>query len=245
MIYQLCLYIVFGVLPSLVWLWYYLAKDKHPEPKKTLLKVFLWGALATIPALFYEFGLQNLATTYSPGYLTTFWGTLFQWFIVIAVIEEFMKYLVVKANIVTSGDMDEPLDLMLYMVVSALGFAALENIMYLFRPDSAFISLQALVQATLLYSFIRFIGATFLHTLSSAVLGYFMALEASAPRRKFWYTEIGFLIAVLLHGGYDLVIMKVADYTGLITLSIILLTVAVFVAVEFKKLSGMKSVSEV
>ena len=39
------IYVILGLLPSLTWLSYYLTKDLHPEPKKMILKIFLWGAL--------------------------------------------------------------------------------------------------------------------------------------------------------------------------------------------------------
>ena len=60
--YYIIIYIIFGVLPSLTWLSYYLRKDVHPEPKKMVLKIFLWGALITIPVFFVQIGLAKLLT---------------------------------------------------------------------------------------------------------------------------------------------------------------------------------------
>ena len=50
-------YIILGILPSLIWLAFYLKKDVHPEPKSEVLKIFFYGALVTIPAFFLEKGL--------------------------------------------------------------------------------------------------------------------------------------------------------------------------------------------
>ena len=58
--YSIILYVIFGILPSLVWLLYYLAKDMHPEPKKAILRVFLWGMVMTVPVLFVQLGLRSL-----------------------------------------------------------------------------------------------------------------------------------------------------------------------------------------
>ena len=61
------LYLFFGVLPSLVWLNFYLRRDVKPEPKLMMVKIFFYGFLATLPAFFLEtaimreFGKLNLS----------------------------------------------------------------------------------------------------------------------------------------------------------------------------------------
>ena len=167
--YTIIIYIIFGILPSLVWLFYYLRKDLHPEPKKKILQIFFWGVVATVPVFFVQMGLQYLLQQFN---LTSLAYNLIYWFLIIALSEEFFIYLVIKFKVINSPDLDEPLDLMLYMVVAALGFAALENMLYLFSP-LGHMTFTQVIDRTLVISFIRFIGATFLHTLSSAVIGYF------------------------------------------------------------------------
>ncbi len=55
MIYPL--YIFLGILPSIIWLLYYLKKDTHPEPRLMILKIFFWGMLSALPAIFIEKGI--------------------------------------------------------------------------------------------------------------------------------------------------------------------------------------------
>src|SRR3989344_4407839 len=130
-IYRLFLNILGGILPALAWLFHYLKKDAHPEPKRMILKVFLWGALITLPVFFVQLGLSTLlAGLKLPALIIS----ILYWFLAIAFTEEFFKYLVVKKVVFNSKHLDEPLDIMLYMIVAALGFAALENILYLFSP---------------------------------------------------------------------------------------------------------------
>src|SRR3989344_3790840 len=132
--FRILLYITFGILPSLIWLFYYLRKDLHPEPKKMILTIFLLGCLITIPAFFIQIGLTQLLKQLeiypifasNPAAIS-----ILKWFFVIAFVEEFLKYLVVKMNVLGSYVVDEPLDIMLYMVVAALGFTAVENLLYL------------------------------------------------------------------------------------------------------------------
>src|SRR3989344_1913432 len=207
--YRILLYILFGILPSLIWLFYYLKKDLHPEPKKMILKVFLMGALITVPVFFIQIGLSELLNQTRTLPLVASEPIIIEiikWFFVIAFTEELFKYLVVKMHIMKSWALDEPLDIMLYMVVVALGFAAVENILYLFSPIPT-ISFKAVLQTTALISFIRFIGATFLHTLCSALVGYFLALASLKNKKRLSLTMTGLLSATALHGLYDFSIM--------------------------------------
>jgi RsiW-degrading membrane proteinase PrsW (M82 family) len=216
-----------------------MSKDMHPEPKKTILRIFLWGALSTIPVFFVQIGLMVLLAKADLDPLTT---SIIYWFLVISLTEEFFKYLIVRLKVQNSKDMDEPLDIMLYMVVSALGFAALENILYLFTPASG-LSLNQLLQQTVIVSFIRFVGATFLHTLCSAVIGYFMALSFFHPKRSMLYMPLGFFIAVLLHGLFDFSIIKIEGYEVLVIPGLLLLIVGFLTFLGFERLKKIKSVS--
>lgn len=270
--FKIILYIIFGILPSLVWLAYYLGKDLHPEPKKTILKIFLWGAFITIPVFFVQSGLAKILDTIlfkldfprlacsiydsclSPyldyllgtplSYLNTFQFsmTLTYWFLVISLTEEFFKFLIVRLKIFSSPDLDEPLDIMLYMVVAALGFAALENILYLFNPATG-LSLNELIQKTLLLSFVRFVGATFLHTLCSAVIGYSMAISICDKKNRILEATMGIIVAVLLHGLYDFSIMKLDGYLSMAIPAAILLVLALLTFLGFEKLKKIKSVT--
>ena len=252
--HQLVLYIFFGVLPSLIWLFYYLQKDLHPEPKKMILKVFLWGAIATVPTLFFQIffsealnQFQYLSVFYSPGisaYLPTI-NNFVRWFLVIALTEEVFKYLAVRLTVFKSKELDEPLDVMLYMVVAALGFAALENIFYLFSPINNAVSLEVILKTTLTISFIRFIGATFLHTLCSALLGYFMALSTLRLRKRFRMTILGVFLATLLHGWYDFSIMNFDGILSVMMPILVIIGLAIFMVYDFDEIKKVKSICKI
>jgi RsiW-degrading membrane proteinase PrsW (M82 family) len=237
--YKIILNVIFGVLPSLIWLSYYLRKDAHPEPKKTILKIFLWGALITLPVFFVQIGLATLLSKINISPLAT---SLIYWFLIIAFTEELFKYFVIKMKALNSPDMDEPLDIMLYMVVAALGFAALENILYLSAPIDQ-LSHNDLVNRTLIVSFIRFIGATFLHTLCSALVGYFVAISCHDQKNRLFEVSFGIFAATLLHGIYDFSIMTLDGYMKVIIPAATLLTLALLVFSGFEKLKKLKSVT--
>jgi len=223
----------------------------HPEPKKTILKVFLLGALATIPTLFIQIWLsesliqgQYLASLYLPeiaGYLP-FLFKLLKWFIVIALTEEIFKYLVVRLTVYQDGVLDEPLDVMLYMVVAALGFAALENILYLFAPISGVASFDQIIKTTLTISFIRFVGATFLHTLCSALVGYFLVKSLFDSKKHLRFAAMGILLATLLHGLYNFSIMTLKEPFNFILAGVIIAVLAIFVIYDFDEVKKLKGI---
>ncbi|MGA2418183.1 MAG: PrsW family glutamic-type intramembrane protease [Candidatus Staskawiczbacteria bacterium] len=239
--YTIIVYIIFGILPSLTWLSYYLRKDAHPEPKKMILKIFLWGALITLPVFFIQIGFTYLLGKVN---INPFTKELIYWFLIIAISEEFFKYLVIRTKVVNSPNLDEPLDIMLYMVIAALGFAALENILYLFAPIGQ-MSFSQLIGRTLLVTFVRFIGATFLHTLCSAVVGYSLAISFCEVKRKYETLALGIITAVLLHGLYDFSIMELNGYAKIAIPVVVILTLAFLVFAGFEKLKKMKSICKI
>src|SRR3989344_4412856 len=111
--YKLIIYILFGILPSLLWLFYYLRKDLHPEPKRTILKIFILGALATVPVFCIQLGLSFLLGNLQNSFYYPSIFNIIKWFLVIAFTEELMKYLIVRIFVFNDGVMDEPLDIML------------------------------------------------------------------------------------------------------------------------------------
>jgi len=90
---KLFLCISLALLPSIIWLAFYLRKDKHPEPNRMIIKIFLFGVLAVPMAALLEQGffsvLEKLNLVQKIGFLV----------IGFALIEEILKYLVVKFGI--------------------------------------------------------------------------------------------------------------------------------------------------
>jgi RsiW-degrading membrane proteinase PrsW (M82 family) len=239
--YRIILYIIFGVLPSLVWLIYYLKKDKNPERFSMILKIFLWGIVVALPVFLVQIGMKEILEKFTTA--NTLIYNLIYWFLIISFSEEFFKYLVVRTKIKNSPEMDEPVDMMIYMVVAALGLAALENVLYLFMPSGK-MAFNDLVNRTMLVSFVRFVGATFLHTLCSAVVGYFLAISFCDQKKEFLEVGFGIFIAVLLHGLYDFSIMTLEGPAKVIVPVVILISLAIFVFAGFDKLKKLKSVTK-
>ena len=133
---------------------------------------------------------------------------------------------------------------MLYMVVAALGFSAVENILYLFAPAGQ-MSFNSLVDRTVVISIIRFVGATFLHTLCSATIGYSLAISFYETKKRDIILILGILMAALLHGLYDFSIMILSGYLKLLGPAIIIIVLAFLVFSGFEKLKKMKSICKI
>ena len=221
------LYVFWGTLPSLIWLNFYLRKDSHPEPKPMVLKIFFFGMLITVPAIFLEtvifrrFGKLNFSS-FTISILNIFLG--------VALVEEFLKFLVVKWRVFDNPELNEPVDTMLYMIISALGFAAGENLLIFFPLKSIFLSQIVGV------SLIRFLGATFLHALSSAIVGFFIGLSFFRKKERIKLISFGLFLAILLHGLYNFSIMEIEGNLRILISFFLLLSSAIFVSFGFKKL---------
>jgi RsiW-degrading membrane proteinase PrsW (M82 family) len=206
------LYAIFGLLPSVIWLLFYLRKDHHPEPNRMVIKIFLWGMMMGPLAILLELSVKWLL---NPADLTSFIDILkqnsrdiylFVGIVVVApIIEEIVKYAVVRFAVLKNPEFDEPLDIMLYMIISALGFAAIENLLLVFQnpliPFGQVVSLAAL----------RFVSATFLHALSSGLLGYWLARSLAEPAKKFQFLARGFGLAIFFHASYNYLTWVISD----------------------------------
>ena len=234
-------YILFGILPSIIWLLFYLRKDVHPEPKSEVIKIFFWGMLIAIPAVFLEMGIfQAFGKLGEFFHWSHFLIAIFNIFIGVALIEEVLKYLVVREGILKNPEFDEPIDLVLYMIIAALGFAALENILILFRLGPAFLFSQALEISAL-----RFLGATFLHALCSGTLGFFLAISFFETSKRRQFFSLGLGISIVLHGFYNFSILKIEGPFQFLIPIMILVGLAAFLSFGFKKLKKLKSVCKI
>ena len=230
-------YIVLTFLPPLLWLLFYLREDRHPEPKRLLLLVFLGGMLGTVPAIFAECGLISFLgqscrdTTFPSNPLLLLFG--------ISIIEEYTKYFVVKLLIMRKPDFDEPVDAMIYLITAALGFATLENVLFLFP-----IYFHAGMLAGLQLALNRFLGANLLHALSSGIVGYFLARAFFLPKRHH-FILLGLIIATLFHTIFNyLILIQNSLDEGIFYIILLLTTMAVMVLMDFERLKKNRLLSQ-
>jgi RsiW-degrading membrane proteinase PrsW (M82 family) len=236
---RILVYIFFGVAAATIWLTEFLRLDKLPEPVKMILKIFFFGVLVTVPVFLFEYGLAYLISSASASIPLNIAKILY-WFLAISLVEEYFKYFVVSRVVLKSSEFDEPVDCMIYMITSAMGFAALENILYLLPPAGKMFSLDQTIINSASIGFFRFIGATFLHALCSALIGYFLALSIYENRRSL--AALGIFFAACLHGLYNFSIMELSSDLKIAIPTVILLGLAVLIIFAFKRIKKLKSV---
>lgn len=182
-----------GVLPALLWLWFWLREDNlHPEPRILLFISFVAGMIVVILAVFMEKYAADVITDETNKY------------IVWAAIEEVCKFLAMILVTVNSRYMDEPIDAMIYCITVALGFAALENTLFVLTPFHSGDIIKGIVTGDM-----RFIGASLVHTVSSAIIGFMIGISYYKNIFiKILSVIIGVILAVALHAGFNLSIIN-------------------------------------
>ncbi len=150
-----------------------------------------------------------------------------------ALVEECVKYYAVRTIVLRNPAFDEPVDAMIYMMTAGLGFAAIENILVMFRtiPHGA--------QAAFAVWSLRAVGATLLHALSSSLIGYFLALSWFFRDHHRKLLVLGILLATLFHFVFNLFLASADNQThGLIYATTLLLIMGFLVSVLFVKIKA-------
>lgn len=183
--------LILGFAPALFWLWYFYVKDRYsPEPRAWILRIFVLGMLSTIPIAIVE------------ALFGSFFGSEFVTAVIVApIIEECGKFLVVYWFVFRRSVFDEPIDGIVYAVTAALGFAALENLVYLFAAYSETLALP--LELSVLRAVLSVPG----HALMSSMWGYSLGQSLVTPhplsRRLIWH---GLALAIFLHGAFNLLV---------------------------------------
>lgn len=191
-----------ALLPTIVLMWYVYKKDKiEKEPAGLIFKVFIFGALSVFPAMIMEeiaeFGMILVFMEGSLLYI------LVENFFGVALIEEYVKRFAVRKGVWMSAEFDYVFDGIVYSVASALGFATLENLLYV-------------MDGGLGTAVMRAITAVPVHAAAGAIMGVYLGRERKAAfcgdlqyekhcrRMSLWYPT-------MIHGIYDAALSLESD----------------------------------
>lgn len=215
-----------GIIPSLLWLWFWLKEDEeHPEPKGLIAVVFVMGMIAVIFVLPIQKFIQNSVSSYE--------GELILW----ASAEEILKYLAVLIILHKTNNANEPIDWPIYLITAALGFAALENMLFLFKifPSSIGTTLS------LSTGNLRFLGANLLHAISSGIVGISIGISFYMQKwEKNSFLFIGFLAAIALHSAFNFFIIR-NDGNDFLKVLAFLWVVTIIIMLLFEKVRRMSN----
>jgi protease PrsW len=190
----IALAIILGMAPAILWLFFWLREDKdgNHEPVGLILFTFIAGMLSVVCVLPVERILS--AFTSNNNQLIVLWS----------IAEELFKYGAFALIMSSNSNLDEPVDYPIYMMTAALGFAALENVMYLIKPLSV-----SSGTVSFLTGHLRFLGSTLLHSVASGIIGISIGLAYfKSTGTRTLYTFIGIIGAVTLHSLFNFFIIQ-------------------------------------
>jgi len=180
-----------ALAPVIVIVVYIYYRDKYEkEPKKLLFKAFFFGMIITIPLIFLEQFLTN--TFNSASKITT---VFYNAFFVAALMEEVFKYFVFYILIWKNKNFNEFFDGIIYAVYISLGFATVENIMYVYSYGGG---------TGVLRAFTAVPG----HAIFGILMGYYFGLAKFSTTATKKFLIIAIVIPVIIHGIYDFLLMS-------------------------------------
>ena len=166
---------------------YIYLKDKHErEPLTLLLLSFFYGALSTIITLAISFPLEILVILRKGDVVHEFFDAMFK----VALVEEFSKFIFVRFVLYNNKNFNEPFDGIVYSVMVGMGFATLENILYVNNGG-------------LTTAILRMFTAVPAHATFAVLMGYFLGRAKFSHRNEFLLSILALASATLFHGLYD------------------------------------------
>jgi RsiW-degrading membrane proteinase PrsW (M82 family) len=183
--------ILLAAAPVVIILSYVYIRDKYEkEPIGLLLKTLLAGALTTIPIMLVGSWLAKFSVYFSGLQLAAYDA-----FLVAAFNEEFFKFAALVYLIWRHKEFNEKFDGIVYAVFVSLGFALVENIMYVFQYGQE-------------VAYTRAITAVPVHAILGVTMGYYFSLAKFFEKRKSINLITALLMPILLHGIYDFILMS-------------------------------------
>jgi RsiW-degrading membrane proteinase PrsW (M82 family) len=179
-----------SLAPVFIILFYIYFRDKYEkEPLRMLAKALLAGVLIILPVIFVERWLSS-ASPFSGKVGAAAWHA----FVVAGSTEEVFKYLALYLLIWKSPSFNEKFDGIVYAVFVSLGFAAVENVMYV-------------MDGGLQTAAIRALTAVPAHAIFGVSMGYYLGIAHMYKELRKQYLLRAIAIPVLLHGIYDFILM--------------------------------------
>lgn len=187
--------ILIALAPVFIIALYIWFRDKYErEPIGQLLLALLAGTLITIPVVFVE-GWLGIPLQYLYGYANAGWNA----FVVAAFTEELFKFMALMILFWNNRNFNEKFDGIVYASFISLGFAGVENILYVMDGGAG-------------VGLLRAFTAVPAHALFGVMMGYQVGLARFYPSEKYLRLFYALALPILLHGIYDFILMSEHPY---------------------------------
>jgi len=184
-----------SLAPVFIILFYIYFRDKYErEPLGLLVKAVVLGMLVVLPIIFAERLLMSIMPP-----LGKIGSAAYHAFVVAGTTEEVFKFLVLYLLVWRSPSFNEQFDGIVYAVFVSLGFAAVENVLYVMDGG---------IQTAML----RALTAVPAHALFGITMGYYLGIAHMYEELRKAYLWRAVLFPILLHGIYDFILMVEIDW---------------------------------
>ncbi len=181
--------IALAIAPGLAICIFIFTRDVYNrEPALNLVMSFIYGVLCIIPAFFIETYLDKQVAESATGIAV-------KSFFIIALAEEACKFIALRYYAYRQKSFDEPFDGIVYSVMVSMGFATLENILYVYGSAQSGHGLQV--------AFLRMFLSVPAHATFGVLMGYHVGRAKFEPLREKRLLLLGLFWAVLFHGIFD------------------------------------------
>ncbi len=218
--------IFFAIVPSVILCYVVYKMDViEKEPMSMLLRLFFLGVLITVPAAFVETTIIS-ATNYQ---VTDYFSAFVMSFFVIALVEEAYKFLILYLGTWKNRNFNHIYDAIVYAAFVSLGFATLENILYVYQNGAATALLRAFVSVPA-------------HAFYAVASGYYLGLaklnqSIGAHGKSVYLRILSFVVPVILHGIFDFLLF----INNNIVMGIFFLFVGLLYVVSFFKIKKISA----
>lgn len=182
------LLLALSIAPGIAISLYIFLKDRfNREPHLNLLICFLLGCLSVLPAILIQLlTVKPVERLMGGGILYT---AVFA-YVIVGLSEEWSKYIMLRSYAFPKKSFDEPFDGIVYSVMIGMGFATVENILYV-------------QQHGLGTAIVRMFLSVPAHATFAVLMGYFAGKAKFKPERRKFYLFTGIFWAAFFHGTYD------------------------------------------
>lgn len=215
-------YLILALAPVFIIIFYIYFRDKYEkEPLGILLLTLFLGALTTVPILLAESLFSFIGKGFN-GLSKAFWDAFF----VAAFNEEGFKLIALTFLIWKNREFNEKFDGIVYAAFISLGFAGIENVMYVYQQGFTTGMARALT-------------AVPAHAMFGITMGYFFGLAKFYPSKKKKYLRLSFMLPFLFHGIYDFILLS-----GQTILLLIFIPFIIYLWISgFRKMKKMNNAS--
>ena len=190
-------------VPGLLWLWCFARLDRlRPSSRRWTLLTFIYGVLSVIPAALVSEVLlpENVFFNTEVTFAVISISMLF----IVGPVEETCKFLAVRLPVYRSLHFEETMDGLVYGAAASLGFASLENLLYVLEYGPEVMVIRAPF-------------STLAHMVFGSMWGCGLGLHRSG--RDSWLIWVGLVGAAVFHGVFNILLFSSVPWLGLLLIA--------------------------